>query len=196
MLEFKARTNLKLKVSNRQMAILTGCLLGDGYIHPRGQIQIEQGIKQLPYLLWKYKNLRSLAYGPPKIIKRFDKRYKQEYVGARFWLRQYFRPLRRMFYPKGKKVVPLEIAGYITKLSLAIWYMDDGNLYKGRNVKIATDGFDCKSRRIVKEILFSKFGIESTIHKNGKLRISSSSLERFFNLIKNHIHSSMTYKIP
>jgi len=196
MLEFKARTNLKLQVTKHQMEILIGCILGDGYIHPRGQIQIAQGIKYLPYLNWKYEELRSLAYGPPKEVRRFDKRFNKTYVGARFWSRQYFRPLRKIFYPNGKKIVPKEISKFFTGLSLAVWYMDDGNLYKGRHLKIATDGFDEKSRKFLQDLLLSKFGIKSTIHASGKLRISSESLERFFNITKPFIHSSMAYKVP
>lgn len=196
MLEFTARTNLKLKVSNRQMAIIVGSLLGDAYIHPRGQIQFEQGINQFPYLKWKYNSLRSLAYGLPKIIDRFDRRYNQHYVGARFWLRQYFRPLRQLFYPQGRKLVPNDIAKYITRLSLAVWYMDDGNLYEGKNVKIATDGFDSESIEKIQKILLSKFRIETSVQKSGKIRISADSVQKFFKLIRNHIHSSMKYKIP
>ena len=196
MLEYTARTNLKLVLTRRQLEILLGCLLGDAYISSRGQIQIEQSIKQLQYLNWKYRELKSVSYGPPREIKRFHQKNRKIYIGARFWLRQYFRPLRVIFYPNGKKIVPREIFNYFSDLSLAVWYMDDGNLYKSRHLKIATDGFDEKSRTILQELLLNKFNIESTIHKNGKLRIAAKSLPRFFKLVKPHIHSSMRYKIP
>lgn len=196
MLEFKARTNLKLIVTDHQMEILVGSLLGDGYIYPQGKIQLEHTLKYLPYLNWKYKNLSSLAYGKPRVISRFDQRTGKVYTGVRFWLRQYFRPLRRMFYPSGKKIVPRNISKYFTRLALAVWYMDDGNLYKARHLKMATDGFDCKSRRLLQELLLTKFGIESSIQASGKLRISSKSLDKFFELVKPYIHSSMMYKVP
>ena len=50
MLELITRSNQKLLITDRQLEILMGCLLGDGYIHPRGQIQIAQGSKQSLYL--------------------------------------------------------------------------------------------------------------------------------------------------
>jgi hypothetical protein len=149
----------------------------------------------LQYINWKYQQLKSLAYGPPKQIKRFDKRFNKTYIGARFWLRQYFRPLRKIFYPKGIKIVPKEISRYFTELCLAIWYMDDGNFSEGRNLRIATDNFDGKSRKLLQNLLLVKFGLKSTIQASGKLRISSESLDKFFSIVKPHIHSSMLYKI-
>lgn len=196
MLEYYARVNQKLIVTRRQMEIIVGGLLGDGYIHPRGQIQFHQTIKQSEYLEWKYQELKSLAYGPPKKVERFDPRYQKTYLGERFWLRQYFRPLRGIFYPKGKKVFPLKMTGYLTGLAMAVWYMDDGNLYKNRNVKIAADGFDNADRVKLQKILFEKFAINTSIQSSGKLRISAGSLERFFGLITPHLHASMRYKVP
>jgi len=196
MLELTARSNQKLLVTDRQLEILMGCLLGDGYIHPRGQIQIAQSSKYLPYVNWKYKELKSLAYGFPTKVDRFDPRYGKTYSQSRFWLRQFFRPWRKTFYPNGKKIFPKEFAKYITPLSLAVWYMDDGNYSEGRNVKIAADGFDCESRENLKSLLFDRFSIESTLQKSGKIRISSNSLTRFFDLVKPFINSCMRYKVP
>lgn len=195
MLEFTARTNLKLKVSNHQMEIILGCLLGDAYITKSGKIQFEQSIKQFPYLMWKYKKLNNLAYGEPTFISRFDKRYGKEYKSARFWLRQYFRPLREEFYPEGSKIFPINYQKYFTKLALAVWYMDDGNIYKSRNVKISADCFDSTSRGVLKDLLLNKFGIESTIQNSGKIRISGKSVNDFLRIVKPYIHSSMRYKI-
>ena len=110
-------------------------------------------------------------------------------------MRQYFRPWRKIFYPKGRKIFPKGFAKYITPLSIAVWYMDDGNYSEGRNVKIATEGFDLKSRKRIRSLLLRKFNIKSTLHNNGKLRISNESLKRFFDLIRPFIHSSMRYKL-
>ena len=196
MLELTVRTNQKLVVTSRQLEILVGCLLGDGYIHPRGQIQIAQSSKCSSYVMWKYRELKSLSYGLPTKVKRFDQRYGKVYSQSRFWLRQYFRPWRELFYPQGKKVFPEAFEGVTTPLSLAVWFMDDGNYSEGRNVKIATDGFDLGNREKLRSLLLRKFNIKSTLHKSGKLRISSVSLTRFFKLVRPFIHSSMRYKIP
>lgn len=195
MLELKARKNLKLIITNRQIEILVGSLLGDGYISPRGQIQIAQSIIQKPYLLWKYEELKSLSYGKPTEVTRFDIRYNKNYSQIRFWLRQYFIIWRKEFYPKGKKIFPNSFEKYVSALSLAVWYMDDGNYSEGRNVKIATDGFDLTSRQNLKDLLLRKFNVKGTLHKNGKLRVSNESIKRFFDLVSPYVHSSMIYKL-
>ncbi len=195
MLELTARIHQKLIINNRQLEILVGCILGDGYIYPKGKIQIEQGIKQSAYLMWKYKELRTLAYGLPSTIARYDSRVEKTYYQRRFWLRQYFRPWRKIFYSDGKKIFPVEFEKYISPLSLAVWYMDDGNYSERRNVKFATDGFDVSSREKIREMLLRKFNIRSTLHKSGKLRISNDSLQRFFEIVRPFIHSSMKYKL-
>jgi len=195
MLEFTARTNLKLKVSDHQMEIILGCLLGDAYITKSGKIQFEQSIKQFSYLMWKYKKLNNLAYGVPSFVTRYDARYGKEYKSARFWLRQYFRPLRERFYPEGSKIFPINYQKYFTDLALAVWYMDDGNIYKSRNIKISAECFDSTSRGVLKDLLLTKFGIESTIENCGKIRISGKSVKDFLRIVKPYIHSSMLYKI-
>lgn len=196
MLEFTARKHQVLRVTSRQAEILFGALLGDAYITPRGQIQIAHSIKQTDYVKWKYYELKSLAYGPPTQSKRFDSRYDRNYIQVRFWLRQFFRPWRKLFYPDGYKVFPVELSHLFTELALAVWYMDDGNLYNEKHLKIATDEFDEKCRRSLQNILFTKFGLKSTIHASGKLRISAVSLPKFFQLVRPYVHSSMIYKIP
>ena len=196
MLELVARTNQKLLVTNRQMEILVGCILGDAYISPRGQIQIMHSHKQLSYILWKYKELQSIAYGFPTKVDRYNKKYQKVYVAYRFWLRQYFRPYRYLFYPDGKKIFPTGIEKYFTSLSLAVWYMDDGNFSDNKNVKVAVDGFDWETREAIRNFLFRKFILKSTLHNNGKMRISNKSLPRFFEIVSPYIHSSMKYKIP
>jgi hypothetical protein len=54
-----------------------------------------------------------------------------------------FNWLYNAFYPNGKKVIPYQIVEeYISPLTLAIWFMDEGSgLNKG--VKLATQGFTC-----------------------------------------------------
>ena len=196
MIELIARKNLKLVVTERQFNILVGCLLGDGYIHPRGQIQIAHSIKQINYLNWKYEELKNISYGLPTTISRFDTRYSKNYTVARFWLRQFFSSWRKEFYQDGKKVVPINYLNKTSALALAVWYMDDGNFSENRSVRISTDGFDLAEVLKIKNFLLSKYGIKSSLQKSGKLRISSNSLDNFFNLITPFVHSSMKYKIP
>jgi len=128
-------------LSDRQMAILTGSLLGDGYIHPLGKICFEQSKLQKSYLLWKYTELSNFAY--PKIAKvvRHDKRNNRYNNSYRFFLRQFFRSWRKIWYPNDIKTIPDNIDQWFTPLSLAVWYMDDGHLFKGKMPLIASECF-------------------------------------------------------
>jgi len=187
-----ARKNLRLYVSRRQEEILTGCILGDAYITKRGQIVIEQGIPQKEYLLWKYEELRTLAYPSVRPIKRLDKRNNQIYQSVCFNLRQYFRPWRDKFYPQGYKIFPDAIR--VTSLTLAVWYMDDG-CWSGNRCFLCIDGFNQNDREKIKVLLFDHFGIETIIRTNGKLLIRRKSQNLFFFLIGPYIVPSMSYKI-
>jgi len=91
-------------------------------------------------------------------------------------------------------------------LSLAIWYMDDGNLdnrYKYHlNSSFATFCFSYKECNLLAEALKSNFGVEARVHKStmrGKeyyrLYIVASSMKRFVKTIKNFIVPCMQYKV-
>lgn len=191
---FTARKNLKLEVSDRQVEILVGCLLGDAYLTKLGKIQIEQSDKQEDYLNWKYKELASISYSSPKEVTRFERNDDRVTRSLRFWTRQYFRVWRDKFYQENRKIFPKDLLSWITPLSIAVWYMDDG-CYQKFDCTLSTESFDLESRRQLIERLKS-FGIEAIPRGNGKIRIRSSSLDKFFELLRPYIHQSMLYKLP
>ena len=187
-----ARRNLKLKLSERQVEILTGAVLGDGYIYPSGKVQLEHSAKGKNYLLWKFHEFKNLAYEKLGSVARIDKRNGKKYVSNRFWLRQYFAAWRRYFYRGKRKIFPIGLK--LTPLSLAVWYMDDG-CYSDKICTISTDNFSVRSlRRIKRELKY--LGLNAYIRSNGKIGISARSHEKFFTLIRPYIHESMKYKLP
>ena len=191
---FTARKNLKLDVSDRQIEILVGCLLGDAYLTKLGKIQVEQSYKQKDYIDWKYRELASISYGLPKEVVRFEKADNRVTKSLRFWTRQYFRVWRNIFYQENHKVYPKQLSKWISPLSIAVWYMDDG-YHKDKNCVLSTESFDLEDRKQLAKKL-QDFGIEVILRKSGKLRIKTKSLLRFFELVKHHIHKSMAYKLP
>lgn len=190
----RARKNLFLALTDEQREILIGCVLGDAYIHKLGKIIIEQSAKQKDYLFWKYNELKNLCYPakPAKII-RIDKRNNKNYYSNVFYLRQYFRLWRKIFYRENKKVFPDNLL--LTPLSVAVWYMDDGSQSCG-NCIISTEGFDERSRKNIQDLFFDQFGIETTFRKSKKLSIRRKSQSKFYEIICPHIIPSMKYKIP
>ncbi|OGZ65777.1 MAG: hypothetical protein A2822_01175 [Candidatus Staskawiczbacteria bacterium RIFCSPHIGHO2_01_FULL_41_41] len=189
-----ARKNLTLALTERQREILIGCVLGDAHIQPQGKICIEQSTHQKEYVLWKFRELKNLSYpAEPREIFRKDTRSGKEYHSIYFYLRQYFRSWRNIFYREGKKVFPDNII--LTPLSLAVWYMDDGCLSKGKST-ISIEGFDEESRNNVQKAFLNQFHIETVIGKSKKLVIKKKSQDLFYSLISPHIIPSMEYKIP
>lgn len=196
---FTARKNLKLNVSDKQVEILVGCLLGDAYLTKLGKIQIEQSEKQEDYIRWKHKELSSISYSGLKNVVRFDKKDNRVTRSLRFWTRQYFRSWREIFYQQGNKVFPKDLAKWITPLSIAVWFMDDGSYDKKYKCIFCTQSFDEKSQLELVRVLQS-FGIEVILDKDKmsriSLRIRNKSLNVFFELVKPYIHPSMYYKLP
>lgn len=191
---FTARKNLKLEVSDRQVEILIGCLLGDAYLTKLGKIQIEQSDKQKDYIDWKYQELASISYSQPKEVIRFEKNDSRLTKSLRFWTRQYFRSWRDKFYLSNRKIFPKDLVSFITPLSIAVWYMDDG-CYQKFDCTLSTESFDLEDRGCLIKRL-KDFGIDAINRGEGKLRIRSQSLPKFFELIREYIHPSMLYKLP
>lgn len=192
MQELRRRKNQKLVVTDSQEQILIGSLLGDAYITTRGQIQFEQSDKQKEYLFWKHILLFSISYRNISIVKRFDKRFQQEYTSYRFWTRQYFQSWRQRFYKNNKKIVPKDIQ--LTPISVALWYMDDGCLSDHKCI-ISTDNFSLTDISFLQYLLGKIFGIKSTLKNESKIMIRKESFPIFFSLISPYVISSMRYKI-
>lgn len=82
---------------------------------------------------------------------------------------------------------------FITPLSIAVWYMDDG-CYQKFDCTISSESFDLESREQLINKL-SSLGIEAIPRGKGKIRIKNSNLNKFFELVRPYIHQSMLYKL-
>ncbi|MBU0978793.1 MAG: hypothetical protein ABIJ03_00290 [Patescibacteria group bacterium] len=193
---YSARKNLKLCLTRRQLFILLGSIIGDSYIYPLGKVCFDHSARQKDYLVWKHTELKSIAYPKISCVKRFDKRTKKQTISWRFFLKQYFRPLRQLFYINGKKVIPKDLKGWLSPLLLAVWYMDDGHLDRGKYPLFATEGFSETDVKYLSEILYTEHGLKSIVTSKKRLRIISQSKQRFFQLIEPFIHPNLKYKLP
>jgi len=193
---YKARRNLILRTSAEQLSVILGSVLGDAYIYPQGKICIEQSAEQKSYLLWKYRFLKNLCYPKVSRVIRFDHRYNKKNISFRFFLRQYFRPLRHIFYDNGKKIVPNCLAKVFTPLALAVWYMDDGHLEHGKYPLFATEGFSDLDIKLLTKMIFSNFDLNTKIDANRRIRINSSSKDRFYKLVEPWVYPNLRYKLP
>lgn len=193
-------------MDNTQQSILVGSILGDGHLDKLtrngSRWIIKYDDRSLPYLKWLHSQLYSLGISEVKAKKG---NYHQHYFHTKpslkvgYWM--------NLFYPQGRKLIPENIKSLlISPLSLAVWYMDDGNLdFRNKyhfNSTFATFCFSYEECKLLANTLKENFGVEARVHKTtmrGKLYfrlyIPSKFMIKFVNLIKKYIHPCMKYKI-
>jgi len=94
----------------------------------------------------------------------------------------------------------------LTPISLAIWYMDDGNLKYHKNlntysIQLSTNSFDRKENELLINCLKDRFNIDNVnlIYDRARgyfsITINGNGVDQFFNLVKNYIHPDLHYKL-
>ena len=189
---FFAKQARKNNLTSLQRQVVLGSLLGDDYLMPTTAgccFRVNHGLQQREYVDWKYNFLVDFVRTPPR---RSGKCY-------------YFRTIthsdftiyRNSFYVNSCKIIPIELLYEdFTKLSLAIWIMDDGSA-DGNQLRINTQSFTFSENDLLIEFLRAKFGIEAKLNQDKgrpRLRISSVSMERLRILVKPNIIPNMLYK--
>lgn len=187
--------------------VVIGSVLGDGHIYEatkkhKSRIYVSQHNNKLPYLEWLHL----------KIGEGFDLNpirpktgYEQHYFRSKSYGK--FGELREIFYIKRKKIIPFEIFDILVNpISIAVWYMDDGNLDKRDkyhfNSTLATYCFSFEECRVLCEVLHKNFNIKASVNQTkmrGKiyprLYIWSEGMNKFINTIKPYINPVFSYKI-
>ena len=187
--------------------IIIGSILGDGFLTPLtkreklSRLWLKYDDKRYLYLKWLYQELKPIGVDPIKKKKNYTQHYFLTHSLKELGM------LRKQFYPNGKKIIPKDIFSVLVHpLSLAVWYMDDGNLdFRDRyhcNATFATYGFSEKECRTLVEVLQKNFGIASRIHQTTmrnkvyyRLYILSRSTDVFMGLIRPYMHSCFAYKL-
>lgn len=165
-------------LTDRQREIVVGSLLGDAYLSRPAKdtynscLRILRSSNDRDYLCWQFDELQSLCSVRASISdgSTIDGRTGSEYFFSRFNTRSLpvFTTLRKLWYPQGVKVVPDDLE--LTPLSIAVWFCDDGCLYRQRgclSFSFATDGFDEESTSIAAEQLKTYVHCYINPHENG-----------------------------
>lgn len=113
------------------LSIITGSLLGDGHAEQRVQgngtrITFYQAGSHIEYLLWLHELISSLGYCSPitpVIQTRVDNGITRYVIRFRTYTYSSFNFIFSDWYVNGIKIVPANIAMYLTPLALAIWMM-------------------------------------------------------------------------
>ncbi len=194
-------------LTKRQKAILTGTLLGDGYLQKTGlknaRLRLEHGGKQKEYLLWKGRQFPKLFLANPTYIERIHPKTNQTYT---YWRWQsnatpVLGEWRTIFYKEGKKEIPSTLSTLLRDpLSLSVWYMDDGYydvlqkhsfIYLGRVTRAEAE--------YARGAIVENFGITPRIYdkkeKGFALFFSVKETRLLHLLIKPYVIAEMNYKL-
>lgn len=185
--------------------VLIGALLGDAHLEKRGigiRAKFEQTSRNVEYLIWFHKFFASQGYCSERIPKLFKQIKKNNFVYHGFKFSTFsFSSLRWLydqFYINQVKHLPIQLLNeFLTPMALAIWFIDDGSLL-GKGYKIATSCFEKEELDQLCKLLYDKYNLECSLHKDRKyysLYIKSTSAENFAQLIKPYIIDSMKYKL-
>jgi hypothetical protein len=193
------------KLTSKQEKVLIGTLLGDGTMelngkHPRLRIQHSQ--RQNEYLKWKHKVFSEISTKEKNFYRKKDYRTKKRYAYCSFdtYSIPSLHKFYKIFYSSGKKKIPNNFNKILNSpLSLAVWFMDDGQKRSDCNaLRISTDSFTYKEQIILQKCLHKNFNIFVKIHKKGKfwnLYIPSIERKEFIKIISRYVIPSMKYKI-
>ncbi len=199
-----------LTLSKRQSDILVGTLLGDGHLETQNQgrtyrLKIEHTLAQKDYVDWLYAQWKAWVETPPRMrIRNVDfGNGKGEYAqyGFQTLSSGSLRFFAQQFYSGKTKVVPKQIRRWLTPITLAIWFMDDGSIKSNahRAILLNTQGFSTKDVERLQKALLDRWGIKTSLRKqeNGfQIYVGHESIGKFFSTIFPHILPSMRYKIP
>lgn len=209
----------KLKYGNVRLdkttkSILVGTLLGDGYLNKlrkggkgNSHLGIQHSIKQKEYLLWKRKFFEKFGADYKERISKKHK-IRNEFIketkrcGFRTKSFPIFTRFRKLFYPKGIKVINKKILKMVDKLALAVWFIDDGS-YSKRNKKssLMTQGFTYKENLLLQRWFKKRWKIEclmSPVKGKYVLVFTQKPTKQLIKIIRLHVlkmPKSVHYKI-
>ena len=130
-----------MKFTKKDKSILIGLSIGDGYVgidNNSTVIKIAHSVKQKEYCIFKAKLLHSVFGG--NAIKVHDSLAtyslfvngdKVKKTASIVWVQKksiHCKWLRTLLYPEGKKWISNDVLNELDELSIAIWWLDDGNI--------------------------------------------------------------------
>ena|SRR3989338_8355346 len=194
-----------LQLTSTQTSLITGSLLGDGTMRigegaVNANFKVEHGLEQKELVFWKYKILKPWVFTEPKISYRYDDN-GQKYQKS-WWFRTIRHPIltkiQKKFYPKGKKIIPNDLANSFDELALACWIMDDGS-YARSKIDISTYSFTLSEIEQLLEMLSTKFSLQGNYYrdrdKGFRMYFRKSETTKMVKLLEPYMISSMRYKI-
>lgn len=190
----------RLELTDFQHQVLIGHLIGDGNLtlqNTNAWGKMEQSVVQKEYFMWKFEIFGNLTNGKISYTDRFSEWRQKNYQSMVTYLPTH--PLLTELYHKlyfnGKKELRKEFLKDFGDVSLATLFMDDGYKYN-RGYAICTNCFDDESLLEFKNLLYYKFGMESS-HNSERVTyiLKKESRDKFKKIVEPYIIPSMRYKL-
>lgn len=191
--------------------VVYGMLLGDSSIKNDKRhdgdcgltINTSQGEKQLEYLKFK-----QTLFGIDNFkIRKGRSGYCNNvvYLSTLKTDHNIARHLKQDCYINGRKTITQSFVDKLTPISLALWYMDDGNLKhrsledsNSPNIILSTCGFSKEENELLIDCLKNKFNVDCNLrfekNKYWNIYITTEGTKIFLKMISKYIPKSMKYK--
>jgi hypothetical protein len=189
-----------LHLSDIQKQVLVGTLLGDGSLKisvsgKAARLQVCHSFEHEEYVLWKKEIFKEWVLSGPKYYKINNSLIFRTVSHSEIF--NYF----KMFYINKIKIVPENINLLLKSgLSLAVWFMDDGNGFRQNDAyRLSTYAFGYNGTISLQNCLYSNFDIKSNLWKDSKgyqiyIPIKEGGASKFKQLISSYITPDMKYK--
>ena len=200
------------KATDFQKSIVFGYVISDGYLYKDGRLQVEQGSEQKEFVYWLHNQLKSLAAGEVKCVKKTHSKTKLETYSYRFYTKKIFQDLVSQIYlvKEGKrtKIVPKNLEQFLNPTVLAVWFMGDGTRYLSapKGAYINAISFSNQEQLKIQQAFLFVFKLTINIHKAGKSQdgkpqynffVVADSYDKFFEMVYPIVSQvpSMLYKL-
>jgi hypothetical protein len=184
-----------------KIEIIKATLLGDAWIqkfkHCKNGYSFSYSQSNREYAIWK----AQLINLPYKIYERnrFDKRTNKTYYSCQIIFKLHKnikKELYDIFY-NSVKTVNLNILNSLTDQSVAVWYLDDGNVYYNGNtchITLSVNGFIFEERNLIIDWFKEKYDLNFK-HSQKAIRLTSKTeCLKFMNIVEKYIPNCMEYK--
>ena len=188
-----------MDITEFQEQIILGTLLGDATVSKLSKsktcrISWEHSLKQENYALWKAQN--SLINFSIYKRNRLDSRTNNIYNSIICYsIKDNYKYYKALFY-KDKKEISEDILNKLKPLAIAVWYMDDGNIYYNSNnchLNLAVNSFE--NKQLIIDWFKKNYDLNFKISGKSIRLTSKKECENFMNIVEPYIHEDLKYKI-
>ena len=189
----------RVKTKHQLNSVLIGMLLGKSNLsinkhQKKADLETSHPVNEKEYLLWKQNLISGYFTTSFELIEN----NKDLYFQLKTKSEKHLYYLYRNFYSSsGVKIVKKNILNRVTDLSLAIWYMDNGDLNLGkkdglinrRNIFLNTQKFELAGNLLIQNWLLAKYSLESNINQNHgyRLRLNTSNTQKLIEIVEPYV---------